>query len=654
MSLPIAHALPPEHRHITPARLMWDDHPAPYAPDYGDRYWSHLDGLAESAHVFLQGLGLPERWWQGGPDHVLAELGFGSGLNFLLAAREFMARAPAGTRLHWVSFERHPPEREALSRLFPNSHPLSALAARLKSEWPPALPGPHRLWLTPRVSLTLVLGDARFWLPQLRFFADGWLLDGYAPDRNPELWEPQLLAQVAAHCRPAARVASFSVAGAVRQTLTDAGFSVQRRAGIGRKREVLTAELALGGTPARPRPASVAIIGAGLAGAALAAALSRRGVAVTVLEQAARPATGASGNPAGIVLPVLARDFNPLAQLTCLAFLHAVRGLRELDPVDYATLGVLRWPKTTAMAAQFERIASELQLPPEFARWVEGPEAAERAGMPLPPGLEPRAWWFPQGHWQRPTARVAAWLSQARSGGASLRLDSPVLALRTAPHGATLTLGDGQRLAAEMVVLAHGAEGASLWPQGLPLATVRGQISAMPTTHLPKAILCREGYALPMPHEHPSTLLFGASYRHDTPADLPPTEAEHAANLRLLGELLASPPALDAGALTGRVSARAVFPDRLPAVGGLPTRSGDDPSVHALLGLGSRGLTWAGLLAESLADALCDLPQPLPEGVRQAIAPSRFVERQRRRGQPDAEPPATWPLATLADTANRG
>ena len=73
--------------------------------------------------------------------------------------------------------------------------------------------------------------------------ADAWFLDGFSPARNPELWEPALLAAVAARSTPGATAATYSAAGHVRRALAAAGFTVTRTAGYGEKRHMTRARL---------------------------------------------------------------------------------------------------------------------------------------------------------------------------------------------------------------------------------------------------------------------------------------------------------------------------------------------------------------------------------------------------------------------------
>ncbi|ROT97679.1 tRNA (5-methylaminomethyl-2-thiouridine)(34)-methyltransferase MnmD [Histidinibacterium lentulum] len=215
------------------ARLDWNGD-IPVATDWGDPYYSLENGAAESAHVFLAGSDLPARFR---PGFHIAELGFGTGLNALLAWHAFRAACPSGT-LRFTSFEARPmapaDRLRALSALSPPGDLAAFCAALARSPDRVSLPG---------LDLTVIPGDARATLPPWPERADAWFLDGFAPAKNPELWEPALLETVARHTAPGGTAATYTAAGHVRRALAAAGFTVTRTEGYGRKRHMTRARL---------------------------------------------------------------------------------------------------------------------------------------------------------------------------------------------------------------------------------------------------------------------------------------------------------------------------------------------------------------------------------------------------------------------------
>lgn len=213
--------------------LEWRPGDIPVATRFGDPYYSLHDGLAETRHVFLQGNGLPERFR---PGFHIAELGFGTGLN-LLAAWAAWEQAGQTGPLRFTSFEAYPLPREDMARALARFPAISDHAARFLVDFDGAQARLETL------EFDLVVGDARETLPNWDGRADAWFLDGFAPARNPQMWEPALLAEVARHSAAGATASTYTAAGHVRRALAAAGFEVSRAPGFGSKRHMTVARL---------------------------------------------------------------------------------------------------------------------------------------------------------------------------------------------------------------------------------------------------------------------------------------------------------------------------------------------------------------------------------------------------------------------------
>ena len=210
------------------AEITWRDGRIPVSTRFDDPYYSLDNGLAETRHVFLDGNDLPERFDDG--FHV-AELGFGTGLNLLALALLWKASGVRG-KLHFTSFEAFPLSLEEAQR----AHAEFPEVESLVQDFAP-------LWQGQKVQLDwieaqVVTGDARIIVPDLAGCADAWFLDGFSPARNPELWGAELMAAVGAKTSPGGTFATYTAAGAVRRALSDAGFTVERVPGFGRKRHM--------------------------------------------------------------------------------------------------------------------------------------------------------------------------------------------------------------------------------------------------------------------------------------------------------------------------------------------------------------------------------------------------------------------------------
>ncbi|AVS88433.1 FAD-dependent cmnm(5)s(2)U34 oxidoreductase, partial [Paracidovorax avenae] len=265
--------------------IDWLPDGTPFNPRFGDRYHSHT-GLAQALEVFLHGCGLPQAW-AGQPMWRVLETGFGCGLNFLATWAAWRADAARPRLLHFVSCEAFPVSADDLLRSMQGHAGLEPLARALHARYWGLLPGVHRLAFEGgQVLLTLYIGDAQAMLRQQQPVADAVYLDGFSPQVNPELWDVHTLKAVARCCRRGTRLATWSVAGAVREGLAQCGFRVQKVPGLPPKRSNLQAvfDPAWEPRPVQPDlpdvrvaggPSGALVIGGGLSGAAVAASLAR-------------------------------------------------------------------------------------------------------------------------------------------------------------------------------------------------------------------------------------------------------------------------------------------------------------------------------------------------------------------------------------------
>jgi tRNA 5-methylaminomethyl-2-thiouridine biosynthesis bifunctional protein len=599
---------------IVPATLDFKDG-VPYSAAYGDIYHSADGGPGQARHVFLQGCGLPEAWASRSL-FVMLETGFGTGLNFLTTWAAWRADPARPARLHFLSVEKHPFRADDLARLHAQWPEFSALSDELLANWPTLTPGFHRIALDGgRVQLTLMLGDALDCLPQVQAGADAFYLDGFAPDCNADLWQPRLFDALARLAKPAAVAATYTVAAPVRQGLAQAGFVCEKRAGFGPKRHCLSARFAGQSSWVESAvPQHVAVIGAGVAGTALAHALAQRGVAVTLLERAEGIGQGASGNPVAVFRPLISRDDNRASRLTRAAFLHDLRAWAALDGVEWSRCGVLHLMKDADAAVKQQQALADTEPPAEYARWVELGEARELASWPVAaPGV-----FYPTAGWVVPGSLCRAWLDHP---AIRLRTGCAVARVQAVAAGWQVLDRDGAvLLEADAVVLANARDALNLLPeQTWPLHTVRGQITQLPPGCLPEIqrVIAREGYVAP----GADRVLVGATYEHDDD-DTAPRTASDLANLARLEAILPGAGArFSKAAVSGRASLRATLPDRLPLVGAVSGQAG----LYVAAGYASRGVVWAGLLGEALADQITRQPLPLETDLMRAIAPQRFT-----------------------------
>lgn len=583
----------------TSADLIWDDDGTPRSGRFGDIYFSPEDGLAETRAVFLDGCGLPDRF--AGRDHLcVAELGFGTGLNIAALLMLWRDHAELGARLGLFSVEGFPLSRDEAARALSAWPELAPAAEALLAVWPAATPGLHRMDLPAfNATLDLAVGPVEQGLARWSGLADAWFLDGFSPATNPDMWSPAIMARVAALSSPGARLATFTVAGAVRRGLTEAGFSVEKRPGHGRKRERL--EAVRDGTPAPgPVPADIVILGAGIAGAALARAFAAQGRAVEVIE-AEDAGAGASGFDAALVTPRLDVGDADLAA----GFAQALERAGQLyDAIDGAVLarGVLQLPGRERDIDRHARIAEQPIWQEGHMRVLSPGEVSDHVGQPIDtPGLL-----MADARVVRPHSILAAWLPKTPTRATVARIARE-------PRGWVLYDPDGAVIRrTACLILAGGAGTAALLPD-LPLQPVRGQVEVAPGIAAPPP-MAWGGYTVPTG----DGLLFGATHdRDDTGTEVRGTDT--ARNRAMLADRFPELAArLEEGAIRSRAATRATTPDRLPWAGQM------EEGLYVLGGLGSRGFCLAPLLAEHIAAQVLERPSPVPAAMARRFAPSRL------------------------------
>jgi tRNA 5-methylaminomethyl-2-thiouridine biosynthesis bifunctional protein len=583
---------------LVPAQLDFLDE-TPYSAAYGDVYHSAGGGPAQARHVFLAGNDLPMRW-RGRERFVILETGFGAGLNFLATWRAWREDAVRCRRLHFVSVEKHPFTVSDLRRIHQNYPELKREAAALHAAWPPLVSGAHRLELD-GVVLTLFFGDAAL-LRDLRLAADAIYLDGFSPAKNPDMWSHALMRFVSRLCAPEATLATWSVAASVRDALQATGFVLEKRAGFGDKREMLVGKYQKQGQTTISRERHAAVVGAGLAGAAVCERLCARGWEVELYERHAGPAQEASGNPAGTFHPIVTPDDSVFARLTRAGYLHCLQRWKALDGMRWDPCGVLQLARNEKEARSQELATAG--LPPDYAQSVSAEEATRHAGVPLAaPGV-----WFPGAGWVQPGSLVRA------------QLDACAARLRRRFSTELSRMPD-----APVVILANSSEAPKLTAvPDLRLRRVRGQLTYLrpDAFHAPRVVVLRGGMVLP-PVD--GVCMVGASYDiEDDDREL--REDSHAGNLERLAQIMAVD--FNPDILGGRVGFRAVTPDRLPVAGKI--RDG----AYGAFAYGSRGLLWAALAAEIIASELDGEPLPVEGALLKALHPERFRRRAESRARP--------------------
>jgi tRNA 5-methylaminomethyl-2-thiouridine biosynthesis bifunctional protein len=534
-----------------------------------------------------------------------------------------------------------------------------ALTKALLEAWPPPTPNLHRLSFEGgQVQLLLAHGEVSAWLPELVLAVDAFVLSESLPEKlSVPLWDVRLCKALGRLANPGATLVAIEPEPGLAAALVTAGFKIEATTNLAESPSVLNARFAPLFQPRRAvarrnsmsgRPQRVLIVGAGLAGCAVACALAENGWHSTLLDRCSGLAQESSGNPAGLFHGIVnAQDgvharFNRAAAL---AAKQAVQVALAGHGVKGNAQGLLRLEQVL-VPERMQNILSTLKLPAGYVEALSAGQASALSGMELPCA----AWHYPGGGWVEPAGLARSFYDRAgkRTG---LRGGIEVSALRfenglwcvldaqghitdQAPQLVLANAGDALRLLATL----RGEE--MEWP----IEKVRGQISWVPAADwgcawAPRLPVAGSGYLLP---EFNGQLMFGSTAQRGD-ADASVRLSDHLENQARVALLAGQEPPAGVDNFSGRTAWRWSTLDRLPVVGGVPAFSfqkGDRfdqprlvprvPGLYVCTALGSRGITWAALSGHVLASVITGSPVPLEAQLLDAIDPARFVVRQKR------------------------
>ena len=673
---------------IQTAKLHWqlDDNgvTVPHSSDFGDVYFSKTDGLAESRHVFIDGNDLATRLanLRNFERFIIGEIGFGTGLNILAIWQLWQQIRPDNhSHLHIITTEKFPLRKTDLEQALSVWTELAGLSQQLIDNYPPPLAGCHRLnWFDERLTIDLWLGDATSSLSQVtgQGKADAWLLDGFAPSCNQELWSKDLLAQIARLSKTHTTLATFSVASAVKQGLKHHGFTLAKRKGFGKKREMLTASFQpkltsanfcevyfrynkkikpffvtlpftasfesrrrqcrkannvkgfeLPNFSAITKSLSVAVIGAGVAGLSSAYALAARGHKVTIFDKA-QPLAGASGNIRGFLAPKL----TSLKRLE--TNLHAIGYLASCRFYPYLTAQTgIKILQTTGCLDLLSHNRLQLDevkdFPIEFARLLTAEQAKAKVGYEVGQAI-----FLPN----------AALITTANFANAVLC--HPNISFQTEEltcfqqdsDQVLLTFTECQQLF-DHVILCMALDTCDFLPTIKRFNHSRGQVTwfavdAHDKAQLPKLPLKYGSYYASFNENSKRHVMLGASFVRDT-LDTTPAVADHQMNVADLAD--AVPDLVNNTDMftveknipywQGRASIRSQTVDYLPLVGQVWQGGYESKSrVWTFSALGSKGYAYAPICSELLAGLLCGEILPLANKMVNSLSPNRKVIRR--------------------------
>jgi tRNA 5-methylaminomethyl-2-thiouridine biosynthesis bifunctional protein len=667
---------------IKNAHIHFNDLGTPFADDFGDIYFSNDDGLAESHYVFYEQNNIETRLQTHDQPHfVIAETGFGTGLNFLntwqhfndhIARQQSQNQLDKGVkRLHFISFEKYPLKVNDLSKALQAWPSLQKLSEKLVNNYPINLQGCHRLEFdNGRVVLDLHFGDALASINTMSYpqtgIVDAWYLDGFAPSKNPEMWQQSLFNSMADISKAKATLATFTAAGFVRRGLIEAGFDTIKTKGFGKKRDMLIGQIPHANTAQSAPPYfnqddsklnNVAIIGGGIASSCILYSLAKRGINAELFCKDPQPAMGASHNVQGAVYPHLQAKDSPHSELFAHSFLYAKRVYQQLlndgFSFDHQWCGVLQHAVKKPLADKHKNLAQKQLWPKQLMQNVTAEQGDEIAGVQTGyPGV-----YFEQGGWVNPPQLVNAMLGAANKlMPHNSHFNCNIVNIEKTANGWVLTSNNQQFGPFSDVIICTGEHSDTFeQTKSLPIVGVRGQVShvqASPESRKLKTVLCHKGYFTPAYLDHHC---MGATFDKNSKSRHVSDEDNHTNRAQLINFYDHSDFATTLGKVSSaKAAVRCTFIDHLPMAGQWCEQSDytnafanlrlgkryqylplnhPQQGLHIFTGFGARALCSAPLCAEHFISCLANEPRPLSERVSQAIHPARFIVRDLIRNK---------------------
>lgn len=575
--------------------------------------------------------------WRNAARFVVLDGCVDAGLNFLSAWAAWRADTNRPAQLHYLAITGSSSSFITALQSCTHSSDWPSLIEELRSAMPPSVSGFHRLLLDgERVVLTLIVGDVGTCMPLINASVNAFFLD--------ENFEEKLARKLAKLSTLDAILFCKNLSGNSQSALEQVGFIFPSEHALPRIRTLRTARFM--SRWQQPLHTSVVkrkaiIVGAGLAGSAACERLAVRGWQLVLIERHAQPAQEASGNLAGIFMPLLSKDDNPTARLTRAAYFFVRQLWQRIGGIGNAfsgeTCGVLQLARDDEHAQAQQQMMQRWRYPAEFVQWLETDEAEKLLGHTVPNG----GCFFPQAGWANPAGVCRALLASC-ADKLETHFSQSALALERINDQWQVYDANGNLIAqAPIVILANGVDALTFSQTNqLPLSSVRGQVTNVAAAALPDlpVVVCRDGY-LTRPSQGMCSI--GASY--DLDDDPLPQRSSDMENCARLNQMLPDI-AFDLDHVThqSRVAFRCVSTDRLPLVGALPDtaaafrgeRLRDVPRVpglYGLLGYASRGLIWSSFAAELLAAQLEGEPLPLESDLVDALDPARFLLKMHRK-----------------------
>ncbi|CUU77055.1 5-methylaminomethyl-2-thiouridine methyltransferase [Campylobacter hyointestinalis] len=595
-----------------------------YSKRFDDVYFNTQNPLLECFHTYSSVVDALE-----GSNITIAEAGFGAGLNFFSTVSSLN-----GKNLHYIAIEKYPFNKDELRQIYQRFECFSRYFDEFIKQYEVLQNALIRINLGKDIILDIYFGDILEGLKELNFKADAWYLDGFTPAKNPQMWSEELFGAIKYFCKNGAIIRTFSSASIVRLRLLDAGFSVKKLKGFGKKREMLEAICVKEyqkpqnwySLPAIDKFTNVLVIGGGVAGLVSATKFKKAGFNVVVAEKMNEVATNGSSNLAGILMPLITLPTTVLGLMHMSAFLMARNFYKDSEFSDFCGVD--------------DYGVSELQLK-RFEEWGQNGifELTKNSSL------------YPSAFIKSAAQLMPKSLCSDLAKSLYVKFGYEFAGLKKSGDGYLVEFKNQKRVSADLVIFAMGDKSNYLfnevfYDEYMQLSSVRGQV-----THIKNGIdlerpFSAKGYACKSVN---GVQVIGATYdRNDFTSCARSKDNEK--NIADISEFLIGK---NVDIIGSNVGFRGYSGDRSPLIGAVhdalkfkeiyksllwtKNRENHAGAVHHQNILissahGSRGLCTAVFGAEILLDMVLGRQICTTKSILDSLNPARFLVRKLKKG----------------------
>ena len=584
-----------------------------YSNLYGDIFFDKTDAIKESEHVYIKTNKLASRFKKKS-NYTIAELGFGTGLNFLLTWKLWLQVKTSKSTLTYISFESAPLTRIDLLRVHALFKDLTHLSKIFLKKLPPLYQGTHRIFLELGNVNLIIIYDDFLSLTNFNFKADTWYLDGFSPKKNPHAWSDKLFKEIYRCTNFNGTLSTFTVAGNIRRGLLKNNFTVFKNRGVGNKKEILYASkeqkhniIKFKSTPLK-NIEPVAVIGSGISGASLIYSLRKRNIKCFLIDKSSQLGNGASGNNVALQMPKLTLDESPYGLLSLEAFSYSRMIAKELNSVPRSN-GLILLPSREREIIKFAKLLNNnwpLELLDKGTSKLQILENINYLYMKSSGIVDNKKF-------IKNLVGDIEFISKFNVKNIEMT------------KGGYKNIVDiyGNKLHAKTVIWANGYEMLDL-NKKTPIIPTSGQVTYLKKTNLTSNLKVNFSYGHFISQAYKGYHQIGASFNRSD--NLKYREIDQINNVNSIPYFLKKIFSNNISDLKYRVSVRASTKDRMPFLGTLTSITGKkEKDIFVLGGMGAWGFVYAPFYAEILVQKILNEPMIVNEKIEKLLNLDRLI-----------------------------